>query len=122
MKSPPAIEDKDCKALPDELGDLLFQVVFHARMAEEAGLFDFGDVVEAVTAKMIRRHPHVFGDDRAAADPPARRLAWEEIKASEAPGQGRPDQPPGRCSHRPARPAACRKTSTPRRKRRIRLG
>ncbi len=62
MRSPPAIEDKDFKALPDELGDLLFQVVFHARMAEEAGLFDFGDVVEAVTAKMIRRHPHVFGD------------------------------------------------------------
>ena len=63
-----AIEDQDYKALPDELGDLLFQVVFHARMAEEAGLFDFGDVVEAVTAKMIRRHPHVFGGDEAEAD------------------------------------------------------
>ena len=61
------IEDKDFKALPGELGDLLFQVVFHARMAEEAGLFDFGDVVEAVTAKMIRRHPHVFGDEDAKA-------------------------------------------------------
>ena len=59
-----AIADKDFKALPGELGDLLFQVVFHARMAEEDGLFDFGDVVEAVTAKMIRRHPHVFGDER----------------------------------------------------------
>src|SRR6188472_499835 len=57
-----AIARGDMAALKDELGDLLFQVVFHARMAEEAGLFDFGDVVEAVTAKMIRRHPHVFGD------------------------------------------------------------
>src|SRR5215469_9104202 len=56
-----SIEERDYQALPDELGDLLFQVVFHARMAEEQGLFDFGDVVEAVTAKMIRRHPHVFG-------------------------------------------------------------
>src|SRR5690242_13159404 len=58
-----AIADKDFKALPGELGDLLFQVVFHARMAEEEGRFDFGDVVEAITAKMIRRHPHVFGDE-----------------------------------------------------------
>ena len=63
-----SIEDDDFKALPDELGDLLFQVVFHARMAEEQGLFDFGDVVEAVTAKMIRRHPHVFGGAKRAAD------------------------------------------------------
>jgi len=63
-----AIADNDLKSLPGELGDLLFQVVFHARMAEEAGLFDFGAVVEAVTAKMIRRHPHVFGDETARAD------------------------------------------------------
>src|SRR6187549_503509 len=55
-----AIADNDLKALPGELGDLLFQVVFHARMAEDEGLFDFGAVVEAVTDKMIRRHPHVF--------------------------------------------------------------
>jgi MazG family protein len=78
-----AIEDKDYKALPDELGDLLFQVVFHARMAEEQGLFDFGDVVEAVTAKMIRRHPHVFGDAEAAETAGAQKLAWEELKAQE---------------------------------------
>jgi MazG family protein len=78
-----AIEDKDFKALPEELGDLLFQVVFHARMAQEQGLFDFGDVVEAVTAKMIRRHPHVFGDTPAEADAPAQKLFWEEIKAEE---------------------------------------
>src|ERR1700744_4279493 len=63
-----SIEDKDYAGLPDELGDLLFQVVFHARMAEEQGLFDFGDVVQAVTGKMIRRHPHVFGGEDVATD------------------------------------------------------
>jgi ATP diphosphatase len=78
-----AIADKDMKALPGELGDLLFQVVFHARMAEEAGLFDFGDVVEAVTAKMIRRHPHVFGDDEAKATAAAQKDFWEKLKESE---------------------------------------
>jgi MazG family protein len=78
-----SIEDRDYQALPDELGDLLFQVVFHARMAEEAGLFDFGDVVEAVTAKMIRRHPHVFGDAGASSDQHSQKLAWEELKAQE---------------------------------------
>jgi MazG family protein len=78
-----AIEDKDYKSLPDELGDLLFQVVFHARMAEEQGLFDFGDVVAAVTAKMVRRHPHVFAGQDAAADAPAQKLAWEALKAAE---------------------------------------
>src|SRR5689334_17211782 len=56
-----AIEDRDWPALKDELGDLLLQVVYHARMAEERGLFNFGDVIESVTAKMIARHPHVFG-------------------------------------------------------------
>src|SRR6202789_4046150 len=78
-----SIEDGDFKALPDELGDLLFQVVFHARMAEEAGLFDFGDVVEAVTAKMLRRHPHVFGGAEAEKDVHSQKLAWEALKASE---------------------------------------
>jgi ATP diphosphatase len=78
-----AIADGDVKALPGELGDLLFQVVFHARMAEEAGLFDFGDVVEAVTAKMIRRHPHVFGDERAKADAASQKDFWETLKAGE---------------------------------------
>src|ERR1700754_951465 len=82
-----AIEDNDTKALPDELGDLLFQVVFHARMAEEQGLFDFGDVVEAVTAKMIRRHPHVFGDTEAAKDSHGQKLAWEALKARERAGK-----------------------------------
>jgi MazG family protein len=78
-----SIEEGDFKALPDELGDLLFQVVFHARMAEEQGLFAFGDVVEAVTAKMIRRHPHVFGEAEAEQDVHAQKLAWEGLKAEE---------------------------------------
>ena len=68
--------------LKDELGDLLFQVVYHARMAEEAGAFAYADVVQAVSDKMVRRHPHVFGDaDIASAD--AQTLAWEEQKAAE---------------------------------------
>jgi ATP diphosphatase len=83
-----AIADKDMKALPGELGDLLFQVVFHARMAEEEGLFDFGDVVEAVTAKMIRRHPHVFGDEEVKATAAAQKDFWEKLKESERTASG----------------------------------
>ncbi|MFC0283522.1 nucleoside triphosphate pyrophosphohydrolase [Camelimonas abortus] len=76
-----AIARGDLEDLRDELGDLLLQVVFHARMAEEQGAFDFGDVVEAITAKMVRRHPHVFaGADRS---PEAIRDSWERIKAQE---------------------------------------
>ena len=70
-----AIERNDLASLKDELGDLLFQVAFHARMAQEQGAFDFGDVVEAICAKMIRRHPHVFGD--------AEKPDWEALKADE---------------------------------------
>ena len=77
-----AIERNDLRELKDELGDLLFQVVFHARMAEEAGAFDFGAVVEAITAKLIRRHPHVFGDVHSAT-PQAVEGLWERIKAQE---------------------------------------
>lgn len=77
-----AIHRKDLPDLKDELGDLLFQVVFHAQMAKEAAAFDFDDVVEAVTEKMIRRHPHVFGDQTIdSAD--AQTEAWERIKDSE---------------------------------------
>lgn len=83
-----AIADKDLKSLPGELGDLLFQVVFHARMAEEAGLFDFGAVVEAVTAKMIRRHPHVFGNEQIKADAAAQKDFWEKLKESERTAAG----------------------------------
>ncbi|MCJ8051789.1 nucleoside triphosphate pyrophosphohydrolase [Shinella curvata] len=77
-----AIERDDMDDLCDELGDLLLQVVFHARMAEELGKFDFGNVVEAVTRKMIRRHPHVFA--RSDADTPeAVKLQWDAIKQAE---------------------------------------
>jgi len=77
-----AIARADFVALPDELGDLLFQVVFHARMAEEAGRFAFADVARAIADKMVRRHPHVFGDEaRRAAG--LRSGAWEAQKAEE---------------------------------------
>ncbi len=77
-----AIERNDMDDLCEELGDLLLQVVFHARMAEEAGDFAFGDVVEAVTRKMIRRHPHVFA--RSDADTPgAVKIQWDDIKQEE---------------------------------------
>lgn len=83
-----AIERKDLADLRLELGDLLFQVVFHARMAEEAGAFGFEDVVEAICEKMIRRHPHVFGEAEArTADEQTR--AWEDIKARERAGKDR---------------------------------
>jgi nucleoside triphosphate diphosphatase len=81
-----AIARGDLADLKDELGDLLLQVVFHARMAQEQDAFDFGDVVEAITTKLIRRHPHVFGDERAK-DPRSVKGLWEEIKAQEKQGQ-----------------------------------
>jgi nucleoside triphosphate diphosphatase len=77
-----AIERGDYDDLRDELGDLLLQPVYHAQMASERGLFDIGDVIEAVTTKMIRRHPHVFGPD-AARDAEAAKGRWEAIKAEE---------------------------------------
>jgi MazG family protein len=77
-----AIERDDRPALRDELGDLLFQVVFHARMAEEEGAFEFDDVVEAICDKLERRHPHVFGD-ATVADAEAQTRAWEAHKAAE---------------------------------------
>ena len=76
-----AIDRSDMAALMDELGDLLLQVVFHAQMAREAGNFDFDDVAGAIAAKMLRRHPHVFGDE--SADPKTLRRRWEEHKAEE---------------------------------------
>jgi len=78
-----AIERGDFDELKSELGDLLFQVVFHARMAEEAGLFAFDDVVRAMSDKLIRRHPHVFADEAAKSDAVAQKLRWEDIKAAE---------------------------------------
>jgi len=77
-----AIAKRDFAALPDELGDLLFQVVYHARMAEEEGRFAIADVAKAISDKMIRRHPHVFGDG-AARDAAAQTTAWEAQKSAE---------------------------------------
>ncbi len=77
-----AIARGDLADLRDELGDLLLQVAFHARMAQEQGAFDFGDVVEAITAKLLRRHPHVFGDAKGAT-PGDVKVLWERIKAEE---------------------------------------
>src|SRR5579864_8048198 len=77
-----AIARDDLADLKDELGDLLLQVVFHARMAQEASAFDFGDVVQAITEKLIRRHPHVFGGaGKLSAD--AVGSLWDRIKAQE---------------------------------------
>ncbi len=81
-----AIARRDFLSLPDELGDLLFQVVYHARMAEEAGLFSFADVAAAIADKMLRRHPHVFGA-AAARDAAAQTHAWEEQKRAERAGR-----------------------------------
>jgi ATP diphosphatase len=77
-----AIDRGDMDDLKAELGDLLFQVVFYARMAEESGAFEFSDIVSGIVAKMIRRHPHVFGDDaeRSAGQD---KDSWEDIKATE---------------------------------------
>jgi len=83
-----AIARNDMAALKDELGDLLFQVVFHARMAEEHGLFTFEDVTAAIASKMERRHPHVFGDARIDSAA-AQGEAWEEHKAAERRDQAR---------------------------------
>jgi len=82
-----AIENEDMDDLRDELGDLLFQVVFHARMAEEAGSFAFPDVVSAICDKMIRRHPHVFGD-ADLSDEEAVRGNWEREKLAERKRKG----------------------------------
>src|SRR5437870_5712197 len=82
-----AIERGDFAALKDELGDLLLQVVFHARMAEEAGHFAFNDVVAAISDKMVRRHPHVFGDAQIAGVA-AQNEAWEAHKAAERQAAG----------------------------------
>jgi ATP diphosphatase len=77
-----AVARGDLADLREELGDLLLQVAFHARMAEEAKVFDFGDVVQAITAKLLRRHPHVFADARGLS-PDAVKELWERIKAEE---------------------------------------
>lgn len=77
-----AIAQRDFTALPDELGDLLFQVVYHARMAEEGGLFGFADVAKCISDKMIVRHPHVFGD-ADMRDPATQTISWDKQKSAE---------------------------------------
>ncbi|BBF92772.1 nucleoside triphosphate pyrophosphohydrolase [Blastochloris tepida] len=95
-----AIARGDLVDLNDELGDLLLQVVFHARMAEEIGRFDFGDVVQAITAKLIRRHPHVFGD-AGDLDPEAVKALWATIKAGEKAEKARAHAAAGRTTEAP---------------------
>jgi MazG family protein len=82
-----AIERADFAALRDELGDLLFQVAFHARLASEQGAFAFDDVVESICDKLTRRHPHVFGD-AVVADAGAQTRAWESMKRAERAARG----------------------------------
>jgi ATP diphosphatase len=81
-----AIERDDMAALKDELGDLLLQVVFHSRIAEEAGLFTFADVADAISTKMETRHPHIFGD--ASDIGQSREERWERLKAEERAAKG----------------------------------
>lgn len=77
-----AIEQKDDENLCEELGDVLLQVLLHARIAEEEGRFSMADVVDGLAAKMVRRHPHVFGDEEYGS-PEENRIRWEEIKKAE---------------------------------------
>jgi nucleoside triphosphate diphosphatase len=89
-----AIARGDLRDLREELGDLLLQVVFHARMAQEQGAFDFGDVVQAITEKLLRRHPHVFGDARGLNVGAVNEL-WERIKVQEKAGETAKGKPAG---------------------------
>jgi nucleoside triphosphate diphosphatase len=89
-----AIGRGDLVDLKEELGDLLLQVVFHARMAQEQDAFDFGDVVHAISEKLIRRHPHVFGDEHSPNAQAVEGL-WERIKAEEKAARGKSDEHAG---------------------------
>jgi MazG family protein len=84
-----AIDEEDTEHLVEELGDLLFQVVFHCQVASEAGEFTMADVIDRLTDKMTRRHPHVFGD-RTVSDAQAALKQWEQIKRDESDKEGRP--------------------------------
>jgi ATP diphosphatase len=94
-----AISRGDLDDLCEELGDLLLQVVYHARMAEERNAFAFGDVVEAITRKLIRRHPHVFADRDGNIQPAGVKSAWERIKAEEK-AERAARRPPEEASHK----------------------
>ena len=102
-----AIDRGDLADLKDELGDLLLQVVFHAQMAKEQGAFDFGDVVAAICDKMVRRHPHVFGDEARKQDGAAQLQRWEALKRAEREAKGDAHVGLGGYLARPAGMAAC---------------
>ena len=95
-----AVARGDLHDLCEELGDLLLQVVFHARMAQEQGAFDFGDVVQTLTEKLLRRHPHVFGDARGLT-PKAVEGLWEHIKGQERAEKERAQRTNGRGGKEP---------------------
>ena len=104
-----AIEREDWQELPDELGDLLLQIVFQAQIASEEGLFEISDVIDAISQKLIRRHPHVFGDETAKTS--GRVLErWEQIKAEEKRARGEAPEAQGVLGdvprHQPALPEA----------------
>ncbi|MGB0498204.1 MAG: nucleoside triphosphate pyrophosphohydrolase, partial [Rubricella sp.] len=84
-----AIARRDWRELEGELGDLLLQVVYHARMAEEEGHFDIADVLRGISDKMVRRHPHVFGDESREKTAKQQTADWERIKAAERAGNGK---------------------------------
>jgi ATP diphosphatase len=96
-----AIARGDLDDLREELGDLLLQVVFHARMAQEQGAFEFGDVVQTLTEKLLRRHPHVFGDARELTAEAVEGL-WERIKTQERAQKERAQKSNGQSSEKPA--------------------
>src|SRR3954471_21804323 len=87
-----AIARSDLTDLREELGDLLLQVVFHARMAQEQGAFEFGDVVQGITEKLLRRHPHVFGDAKGLSSEQVKTL-WDRIKGEEKAARKRSPEP-----------------------------
>lgn len=89
-----AIASENPEAIREELGDLLFQVVFQSRIAEEKGLFSFDGVVDAIAEKLVRRHPHIFADEDTPPTLAAQRATWEEIKAAERAAKGQPETGP----------------------------
>ena len=87
-----AVASGDPAAIQDELGDLLFQVVFQARIAEEKGLFDWSGVVDAISDKLVRRHPHIFANAEMPESAAAHLVSWEEMKAAERAASGKNEQ------------------------------
>lgn len=113
-----AIAAQDWDELKSELGDLLFQSVFHAQIAADKGLFDFQDVVRVISDKMVSRHPHVFGTESNEKSADQQVADWETIKAAERAGKAQ-GRRAGRCCARPASPVARRKAAKTCRARRV---